>query len=119
MSLSQTITNYFLAYIPYLLHCVLLSVNHGVNVKSLYTDFLHNAGVIYRDLKLENILLDDEGHVQLIDFGLAKWLKYGSRTTTICGTRQYMGKEIMMERSYYIYYLVVSSIRYVILTVIR
>lgn len=57
-----------------------------------FADFLHNAGVIYRDLKLENILLDDEGHAQLIDFGLAKWLKYGSRTTTICGTRQYMGE---------------------------
>jgi serine/threonine protein kinase len=92
MSKSQTFTNYFLAYIPYVLLCVLLSVNCGVNIKFFYTDFLHNAGVIYRDLKLENILLDDEGHAQLIDFGLAKWLKYGSRTMTICGTRQYMGK---------------------------
>jgi uncharacterized serine/threonine-protein kinase SgK494 len=60
--------------------------------KLSFADFLHNAGVIYRDLKLENILLDDEGHAVLIDFGLAKWLKYGSRTTTICGTRHYMGK---------------------------
>jgi uncharacterized serine/threonine-protein kinase SgK494 len=35
----------------------------------------------------------------LIDFGLAKWLKYGSRTTTICGTRQYMGKWLMVGKS--------------------
>jgi len=70
-------------------HC---AVNTGIIWEVSFADFLHNAGIIYRDLKLENILLDDEGHAVLIDFGLAKWLKYGSRTTTICGTRQYMGK---------------------------
>jgi Serine/threonine protein kinase len=68
------------------------AVNAGIIGEVFLADFLHNAGVIYRDLKLENILLDDEGHAVLIDFGLAKWLKYGSRTTTICGTRLYMGK---------------------------
>lgn len=55
-------------------------------------DFLHNAGVIYRDLKPENILLDSDGHTILIDFGLSKWLKYGQRTTTLCGTLQYMAQ---------------------------
>lgn len=53
-------------------------------------DFLHNAGVIYRDLKPENILLDADCHIQLIDFGLSKWLSIGSRTTTLCGTLNYM-----------------------------
>nr|XP_026499596.1 serine/threonine-protein kinase S6KL [Vanessa tameamea] len=55
-------------------------------------DFLHNAGVIYRDLKPENILLDSDLHIQLVDFGLSKWLSIGSRTTTLCGTLKYMGK---------------------------
>ncbi|CAK1551204.1 unnamed protein product [Leptosia nina] len=53
-------------------------------------DFLHNAGIIFRDLKPENILLDADYHIKLIDFGLSKWLSIGSRTTTLCGTLQYM-----------------------------
>ncbi|XP_046390767.1 serine/threonine-protein kinase S6KL [Ischnura elegans] len=67
---------------------------------ALGLDFLHNAGVIYRDLKLENILLDSDGHVQIIDFGLAKWLKHGARTSTICGTLQYMAPEILRMQPY-------------------
>lgn len=67
---------------------------------ALAIDFLHNAGIIYRDLKLENILLTANGHVQIIDFGLSKWLKYGSRTNTICGTLQYIAPEILQWKSY-------------------
>ncbi|EEB14034.1 serine/threonine-protein kinase, putative [Pediculus humanus corporis] len=63
-------------------------------------DFLHNAGIIYRDLKLENILLNSDGHIQLIDFGLSKWLKYGMRTNTICGTLQYIAPEVLQQKSY-------------------
>jgi uncharacterized serine/threonine-protein kinase SgK494 len=58
---------------------------------SLFTEFLHNAGIIYRDLKSENILLDENFHIKLIDFGLSKWLKQGQRTFTICGTKNSMG----------------------------
>lgn len=55
------------------------------------TEFLHNAGIIYRDLKSENILLDENYHIKLIDFGLSKWLRQGQRTLTICGTKNSMG----------------------------
>lgn len=63
-------------------------------------DYLHNAGVMHRDLKMENILLDKDGHVQLIDFGLSKWLQMGSRARTICGTIQYMAPEILWMDTY-------------------
>lgn len=68
--------------------------NRAIHVSA---DFLHNAGVIYRDLKPENILLDALGHVQLIDFGLSKWLSIGARTTTLCGTLKYMGESCYLS----------------------
>jgi serine/threonine protein kinase len=49
---------------------------------------------------MENIVLDEQGHVQLVDFGFSKWLGQGDRTMTICGTLQYMAPEIAAGRAY-------------------
>ncbi|XP_058812999.1 serine/threonine-protein kinase S6KL [Topomyia yanbarensis] len=67
---------------------------------ALALDFLHQAGIIHRDLKPENILLDQDYHIRLIDFGLSKWLRIGSRTHTLCGTLQYMAPEILSREPY-------------------
>ncbi|SCU97541.1 LADA_0H06810g1_1 [Lachancea dasiensis] len=63
--------------------------------------YFHDNGVIYRDLKLENILLTPEGHIKIADYGLCKdemW--FGNKTSTFCGTPEFMAPEILKEQEY-------------------
>ncbi|OCT93981.1 hypothetical protein XELAEV_18011644mg [Xenopus laevis] len=62
---------------------------------------LHQIGIVHRDLKLENLLMDQEGFVKIVDFGLSKkGFGYSSRTKTKCGTRAYMAPEVYMNIGY-------------------
>ena len=56
---------------------------------------LHRKGIMHRDLKLENIMVDDKGFIKIIDFGLAKIVQPDEVATTFCGTRLYFAPEMI------------------------
>lgn len=64
---------------------------------ALGLQYLHDKGIIYRDIKPENILMDEFGYLKLADFGMAKKLKKNEKANSFCGTPEYLAPEIILQ----------------------
>uniref|UniRef100_A0A667YA57 protein kinase C n=1 Tax=Myripristis murdjan TaxID=586833 RepID=A0A667YA57_9TELE len=88
--------------------CFVMEYTAGVFAYMFYSacvvlglQFLHDHKIVYRDLKLDNLLLDTDGYVKIADFGLCKeGMGYGDRTSTFCGTPEFLAPEVLTDTSY-------------------
>ncbi|KAL7486828.1 hypothetical protein ACHAW6_015511 [Cyclotella cf. meneghiniana] len=60
---------------------------------------IHGKKIAYRDLKPENLVMDAEGYLKVVDFGLAKKLE-GGKTWTLCGTPDYLAPEVILNEGH-------------------
>jgi serine/threonine protein kinase len=62
--------------------------------------YCHRKSIAHRDIKLENILLDENNNVKLIDFGFSTCIPNDKKIKMFCGTPSYMGPEIVLKEEY-------------------
>ncbi|OHT10224.1 RAC family serine/threonine-protein kinase like protein [Tritrichomonas foetus] len=108
----QTVSKFYLCleYAPGgdLFHLLTLGIPPTDDIKlyiaelSIAINDLHKNGIIYRDIKPENILFDEKGHIKLTDFGLSKDFNKNEEMTTMsfCGTTEYMAPEMIKKAGY-------------------
>ncbi|CAG9533671.1 unnamed protein product [Cercopithifilaria johnstoni] len=65
--------------------------------------YLHDRGIVHRDIKAENVLLDSNGDVKLTDFGFARYINQNELSQSFCGTKPYSSPEIVQHLPYNAY----------------
>ena len=62
--------------------------------------YMHQQGIVHRDIKLDNILLDGHGNIKIADFGVSRRVIEGELLFEQCGTPAYIAPEIVQEIGY-------------------
>jgi serine/threonine protein kinase len=62
--------------------------------------YIHKQGIIHRDIKLDNILIDEAFHCKICDFGVSRYMKPHELVNEQCGTPAYLAPEIVLEKGY-------------------
>merc|ERR1719203_2295637 len=77
------------------------SAQFYIGTLAIILESLHERNIVYRDLKPENIMLDSQGYLKLVEFGIAKKLEEGkAQTFSVIGTPHYMAPEVLNGRGY-------------------
>ncbi|CAH0481668.1 unnamed protein product [Peronospora belbahrii] len=82
-----------------------------IKAEEIAMEYLHDQGLLYRDLKLENLVLNSKGYVKIVNFGFAKMdaqrtkgaddsleQTRNARNLTLCGSMDYMAPEVLLRQ---------------------